>query len=230
MTAVVTGLGVVAPSGVGAAAHWQATAAGELRVAPITGFDPTPYGTALAGQVSAFDPAEFVPSALRVQTDRWTWFALAAARLAFADGAYDPAARDPYGTSVLLASGMGGVEFGQREIQALWRDGARAVTAYQSIAWFYAASTGQVSITSGAKGPSGVLVTDTAGGLDSLGAARRLLRRGGAGAVLAGATEAPLCPYALACQAAGGRLSPARHPRRGYRPFDVAASGYVPAE
>ena len=103
---------------------------------------------------------------------------LAAARMALDDAKYDPAAHDPYATSVVLASGSGGNEFGQREIQALWSQGRRAVTAYQSIAWFYAASVGQTSILHGTKGPAAVLVSDGAGGLDSLGAARRVIRRG----------------------------------------------------
>jgi minimal PKS chain-length factor (CLF/KS beta) len=226
---VVTGLGVVAPGGIGAEEHWKATLSGALSVRRIEAFDASPYGTTLAGQVPDFDASRYVPDQLRVQTDRWTWLAVAAAELALTDAAYDPGAHDPYDTSVILASGLGGVEFGQREIQALWRKGRRAVSAYQSIAWFYAASTGQVSIKHGAKGPSGVLVSDGAGGLDSLGAARRVLRRGTATA-LVGGTEAPLCPYALACQVTSGRLTTAADPRDGYKPFDVNANGYAPGE
>ena len=119
----------------------------------------------------------------------------------------------------MLASGSGGNEFGQREIQALWSRGRTAVTAYQSIAWFYAASVGQTSILHGTKGPAAVLVSDGAGGLDSLGTARRVVRRG-TPAVLAGGTEAPLSPYALACQATSGRMTVSPDPHAGYKPFD----------
>src|SRR3712207_7365593 len=59
-----------------------------------------------------------------------------------------------------------------------WAKGPRSVGAYQSIAWFYAASTGQISIRDGYKGPSGVVVSEGAGGLDSIGWARRVARRG----------------------------------------------------
>jgi minimal PKS chain-length factor (CLF/KS beta) len=227
--AVVTGLGVIAPGGIGVEEHWRSTLAGELRVRPVEGIPPAGYRTTLAGQVDGFVVEEQVDGRLIVQTDRWTWLSLAAARMALEDAKYDPAAHDPYATSVVLASGSGGNEFGQREIQALWRDGRPAVSAYQSIAWFYAASVGQTSILHGTKGPAAVLVTDSAGGLDSLGAARRVIRRG-TPAVLAGGTEAPLSPYALACQIANGRMSPGRDPRAGYRPFDADADGYVPGE
>lgn len=227
--AVVTGLGVVAPNGIGAENHWSSLLAGELHVRPIAGWDAGRYGTTLAGQMASFAPADHVDERLLVQTDRWTWLSLAAARLALDDARYDPAAASPYATSVALSAGSGGCEFGQREIQSLWSKGPRTVTAYQSIAWFYAASTGQASIRHGTKGPAAVLVTEGAGGLDSLGYARRVVRRG-TPTVLAGGTEAPLAPYALACQASGGRLTMQREPRDGYKPFDVRANGYAPGE
>ncbi|MEV4893293.1 beta-ketoacyl synthase N-terminal-like domain-containing protein, partial [Nonomuraea sp. NPDC055795] len=145
--AVITGLGVVAPTGVGVTDHWEASLAGENRIAAV-GAGPVP----LAGQVRGFDDSEFVDSKLRVQTDRWTWFALAAAHLALADAAFDPGMENPYDLSVVTASGSGGNAFGQREIQALWNQGPKAVSAYQSIGWFYAASSGQLSIKHQLKG------------------------------------------------------------------------------
>jgi minimal PKS chain-length factor (CLF/KS beta) len=226
---VITGLGVVAPTGIGWAEHWATTLRGEVRVGPVEGFPADGYGAPLAGQVRGFDPSRYVSDPVRVQTDRWTWFALAAASLALDDAGYRPEEHDPYDISVFLAAGLGGVEFGQREIEALWRRGRRAVSAYQSIAWFYAASTGQVSLRHGTKGPSGVVVSDSAGGIDSIGAARRTIRRGTPAAIVGG-TEAPLCPYALTCQAASGRLTGSDDPRGGYKPFDVRANGYAPAE
>jgi minimal PKS chain-length factor (CLF/KS beta) len=74
-----------------------------------------------------------------------------------------------------------------------------------------------------------VLAAESAGGLDSLAHAVRLVRRG-TPVVLAGATECPLSPYALTCQLRSGLFSTCADPERAYRPFDVAASGYVPAE
>jgi minimal PKS chain-length factor (CLF/KS beta) len=227
--AVVSGIGIVAPGGVGTELFWASLRAGELQVRPIDRFDARPYGTTLAGQVADFDPTAHVDPRLLIQTDRWTWLSLAALKMALEDGQFDPGIRNPYATSVALSAGSGGNEFGQREIQSLWSNGPRTVTAYQSIAWFYAASTGQASIRHGTKGPATVLVSEGAGGLDSVGYARRIIRRGTA-AVLAGGTEAPLSPYALACQSTNGRMTTAQHPRDGYKPFDHRANGYAPGE
>lgn len=230
MTApVVTGIGVIAPSGVGTEAYWKSTLDGELHVRPIESFDASGYDTTIAGQVPNFRSEDYLDDRIAVQTDRWTWMALAATDFALADAHYDVTPDDAYRTGVAFGSGSGGVEFGQREIQALWAKGRRAVSAYQSIAWFYAANTGQVSIAQGTKGPSSVIVTDAAGGLDSVGHARRTIRRG-TPAVLAGGTEAPLCPYSLACQTSSGRMTISVDPRHGYMPFDVEANGYAPGE
>jgi minimal PKS chain-length factor (CLF/KS beta) len=226
---VVTGIGVIAPSGIGVEAHWSSLLRGDLSVSMIEGFDTEGYPTRLAGQVPEFDPTRYVDSRLQVQTDRWTWMSLAATSMALQDAGYRPDEFDAYASSALLAAGSGGNEFGQREIQALWSRGRQAVGAYQSIAWFYAASTGQVSIRDGLKGPSGVVVSEAAGGLDSIGWGRRTIRRG-TRAVLVGGTEAGLSPYAIACQATSGRLSSAIVPRQGYKPFDRCAAGQVVAE
>ncbi|SBT42226.1 beta-ketoacyl synthase N-terminal-like domain-containing protein [Micromonospora auratinigra] len=227
--AVVTGIGVVAPSGVGAEAHWATVLAGTRRTGPITLFDPAGYPTRVGGEVPDFDPAGHVDTRQRVQTDRWTHLGFAATRLALADAGLPEVSPDPYRWAVTLASSSGGNLFGQRELQRLWGGPSRTVGAYQSIAWFYAASVGQLSIRHQFKGPSGVTVSESAGGLDSLAHAVRTVRRG-TPVVIAGATECPLSPYALACQLRSGLLSDVADPERAYRPFDADACGYVPAE
>ncbi|MFE9955376.1 beta-ketoacyl synthase N-terminal-like domain-containing protein [Micromonospora sp. NPDC005299] len=227
--AVVTGIGVVAPTGVGADAHWHSVLAGTRHTGPITLFDPAGYPTRIAGEVPDFDPAGFSDTRQRVQTDRWTHLGFAATRLALADAGLPEEAPDPYQWAVTLASSSGGNLFGQRELQRLWGGPSRTVGAYQSIAWFYAASVGQLSIRHQLKGPCGVTVSESAGGLDSLAHAVRTIRRG-TPLVVAGATECPLSPYALACQLRSGLLSDVADPERAYRPFDAGAAGYVPAE
>src|SRR2546421_470962 len=143
------------------------------------------------------------------QTDRWTWMALAATQMALEDASFDPSAHEPNRMSVITASSSGGNEFGQREIQNLWGKGPIFVGAYQSIAWFYAATTGQISIKYGMKGECGVVVAEGAGGLEALAQSRRAIRRG-VDAVVSGGTEAPIGPYALVCQMRNGLLSAAK--------------------
>lgn len=226
---VITGIGVIAPTGQGRESWWRATRAGESGIERISRFDPSRYPATLAGEVKDFNPEDHIDQRLIKQTDRWTWMALAAAQEALDDAGFDPAAHDPYSMSVITASSSGGNEFGQREIQALWEKGPVFVGAYQSIAWFYAATTGQISIKHGMKGPSGVVLAEGAGGLEALAHSRRTIRRG-VETVVSGGVEAPIGPYALTCQLGTGYLSTAAEPGAAYRPFDLHANGYVPGE
>ncbi|MBB6174281.1 act minimal PKS chain-length factor (CLF/KS beta) [Nocardiopsis mwathae] len=227
--AVVTGIGVVAPTGIGARRHWDAVLAGTSGLGRITRFDPSGYPVQVAGEVPGFEARDHIPGRLIPQTDRFTHLALAAAQEALDDARVDPGALPEYELGVVTASSSGGTEFGQHEMENLYRKGPSWVGAYQSIAWFYAATTGQVSIRHGMRGPCGVLCSEQAGGLDALGQARRLLSTGSQ-LVLAGGTDAPLCPYGLVAQLTAGGLSTISDPGAAYRPFDSAASGYVPGE
>jgi len=227
--AVITGIGVVAPSGMTADEHWNTVTAGKNKLDLISLFDASGYPVKVAGEVRDFDVTDQVDGRLVVQTDRWTWMSFVAAEQALADAGVDVSTMDPDELSVVMASSSGGNQFGQRELQRLWSQPDRTVGAYQSIAWFYAATVGQLSIRHQAKGPSSVLVSESTGGLESLGHAARTINRGSS-VVLAGGLEAPLSPYALACQLGSGRLSTCSDPLRAYRPFDADATGYVPGE
>ncbi|MGI8694091.1 MAG: ketosynthase chain-length factor [Geodermatophilaceae bacterium] len=227
--AVVTGLGIVSPIGLGVERFWAATLAGRSGIAEITRFDASGYPSRLAGEVDGFRPEEHISSRLLPQTDHMTRMALAATDWALADAGVDPAGRPEYSMSVATAASAGGFEFGQRELEKLWGRGPLHVSAYQSFAWFYAVNTGQISIRHGMRGPSGVVVGDGASGLDVIAQARRLLRRG-SGLVVTGSVDSNLCPWGWVAHLAGGGVSTVDDPAAAYRPFDSATSGYVPGE
>ncbi|MGN5631822.1 ketosynthase chain-length factor [Streptomyces sp. AC154] len=227
--AAVTGIGVVAPGGVGTEQWWAAVLRGENAIGPVTRFDASGYPARLAGEVTGFVDADHVTSRLLPQTDRVTRFALAAAAEALGDADLDPARLPDYAVGVVTANGSGGFEFGQHELQALWSKGSRHVGAYQSFAWFYAANSGQISIRHGLRGPSGVIVSEQAGGLDAVAQARRQLRKG-IRAVVTGGVDSALCPWGWTAQLADGGLSTCDDPDRAYLPFDAEASGHVVGE
>ncbi|MFE9400597.1 ketosynthase chain-length factor [Streptomyces sp. NPDC006530] len=228
-TAVFTGIGVTAPNGLGTQAWWEATVAGESGIRPVSRFDASGYPATLAGEVPGFDAAEHIPSRLLPQTDHMTRLALTAAKEALEDSGADVAEMPPYSAGAVTAASAGGFEFGQRELQALWSKGGQYVSAYQSYAWFYAVNTGQISIRHGLRGPSGVLVTEQAGGLDAVAQARRQLRKGSK-LIVTGGVDGAVCPWGWTAQLAGGRMSPVADPARAFLPFDTEASGYVAGE
>ncbi|GGR23252.1 putative polyketide beta-ketoacyl synthase 2 [Streptomyces cinereoruber] len=228
--AVVTGIGVIAPNGLSADTYWKSVQEGVGVLDRITREGCEHLPLKVAGEVRSFDASTLIEDRFLVQTDRFSHYAMAAASLALDDaGLGRDAPEDPFSIGVVTAAGSGGGEFGQRELQKLWGQGSKFVGPYQSIAWFYAASTGQISIRSGFKGPCGVVASDEAGGLDALAHAARAVRRG-TGAVVVGAAEAPLAPYSMVCQLGYPELSTVEEPDRAYRPFTAGASGFVPAE
>ena len=212
---VITGIGVVAPNGIGTERvvegdHGRATSG----IAPDQrGSTRRSYATQLAGEVDGFDADDWIERRLRCRPTAgptWRW---PPPQMAFDDAEFDPGEFDEWSTSAITASSSGGNEFGQKEIQALWGKGPKFVGAYQSIAWFYAATTGQISIRHGLKGPCGVVIAEGAGGLEALQHARRTIRRGVDG-VVSGGLEAPIGPYALTCQIGNGLLSTRQRTRR----------------
>ncbi|MGC5561890.1 ketosynthase chain-length factor [Streptomyces sp. FR-108] len=227
--AVVTGVGITAPNGLGVEDYWTATCEGRSGIGPVTRFTPDSYPSRLAGEVPGFVAEEHLPSRLIAQTDHMTRLALLAADWALEDAGIKPDELPEFDAGVITASSSGGFEFGERELRNLWSKGGAHVSAYQSFAWFYAVNTGQISIRHGMRGPSGVVVSDQAGGLDALAQARRQIRKGSR-VIVSGGVDASICSWGWVAQLAGGRLSTSDDPERAYLPFDPAAAGHVPGE
>lgn len=226
---VVTGLGIAAPNGLGVENYWTATRTGTHGIGRIARFDPSQYPARLAGEIDGFVAEEHLPGRLIPQTDRMTQLALVGADCAFADAGVQPGDLPEYEMGVVTASSSGGFEFGQGELANLWSKGGQHVSAYQSFAWFYAVNSGQISIRNGMRGPSGVVVSDQAGGLDAVAQARRQIRKG-TRLVISGGIDASICPWGWVAQLASERLSTSENPQRAYVPFDAAARGHVPGE
>ncbi|MFF2703445.1 MULTISPECIES: ketosynthase chain-length factor [Streptomyces] len=226
---VITGIGVATPNGLGVEEFWAATRVGKNAIERVTHFDPSSYPAQLAGEIRGFEVKDHLPSRLIPQTDRMTQLALVAADCAFKDAGVEPGNIPAYDMGVVTASTSGGFEFGQNELKKLWSQGSQYVSAYQSFAWFYAVNSGQISIRNGMKGPSGVVVSDHAGGLDAIAQARRQIRKGSK-LIFSGGFDASVCPWGWVAQLAGGRLSHSDQPEHAYLPFDRAAGGYVPGE
>lgn len=229
---VVTGIGVVAPNGTNTEAFWKRTQEGMSVLDRVTreGCEDLPLHIMRRGP--RLRPGRAHRGALP-RPDRPV-HALRDGRGRHGPGRRPARPRGLRGPAVRRGRGhrgrsSGGGEFGQRELQRLWGQGSTYVGPYQSIAWFYAASTGQISIRGGFKGPCAVVASDEAGGLDAIAHADRSVRRG-TDAVVVGAAEAPLAPYSVVCQLGYRDLSAAQDPTRAYRPFTSDACGFVPAE
>jgi act minimal PKS chain-length factor (CLF/KS beta) len=225
---VVTGIGVAAPTGVGAKDHWTATMRGESALRPLPCAGSSDTGARCGGQIEHLDPAQLLPSRLMVQTDRATQLALIAAAEALDDAEVDLRHHTSDTAGVVTAVAGPGAQFHQGVLDDLFRRSSRHVSAYEPFAWFYPAAAGQISIRHGLRGPSATIVGEQAG-LDAVAKACGELRTG-ATLMLAGAVDGSLCSWSLACRRGSGRLSEQADPRRCYLPFDQRACGHAPGE
>lgn len=224
---VVTGLGVVSPAGLRHGALWTAAAERRSCIRPITRFDATTFGCRRAGELADFAAEEFVDRRVIKQTDRGTHLGMAACSIAVKDAAIDLAAIDRRELGMYFGNVFGGMEFAEPELFAQTFLGPSRVSAYQSIAWFYAATQGQWSIAHDVRGIGKTLVGDSAGGLQALLLGMKAIRQGHATWMLAGGFEAPLAPYVFAIHESSGRLAVGD---AAYAPFDRRAAGTILAE
>lgn len=227
--AVVTGIGVATANGLGKDDFWAATLEGRSGIRTVQRFDVSGYPTTLGGEISGFEPTEHLNGRLIPQTDRMTQIALAVSDWALADAGVEPDTYDTTEMGVSTSGASGGLEYGQRELDNLWGQGPEHVSVYMSFAWFYAVNSGQISIRHGMRGPAGVMISDQAGGLDSVAQARRNIRKG-TRLFLTGGVDSSFCPYGWVSRMSAGNLSTSEDPSTAYVPFDEHARGHVPGE
>ena len=220
----VTGLGIVAPPGVGKEAFWQNMNQVRSFTTPITRFDASAYPSQVAGQVEEFQPVHLSRRVLK-KMDKFSIMALMATEQALVDAGIDMSVEDPYSAGVFIGNTLGGWLYAETELRDLYQEGRDGVSPYNASAWFAAAPQGQISIHYGIKGYSKTVVADRSGALMAIGYAVRVIKNKKLSIALAGGTEAPVTPYALLCCSTEGSLS-----KGPYRPFDKYRDGFVIGE
>jgi len=229
---VVTGLGVVTSLGRNVGTFWDRIVRGESGVGPITLFDVSGYRVQFGGQVPWEPEREDIanPKELK-RLDRFTQFAIAAAKDAVADAGIDFTAGDPYRCGVVIGSGIGGLwEFEVQE-ERLLHKGIDKVSPFTIPKLMVNSASGHVSSLYGVKGPNFAVATACASAANSIGSALRAIQYGDADVMITGASEAALTPIGLAgfqnMRALSFRTDA---PQRASRPFDAERDGFVLSE
>ena len=227
----ITGLGVVAPSGIGKRQFWANIKAGRSFIKDITRFDSSKYPSHIAGQIEELEKYSHVSERLLKKIDAFSHMALIASELALQDAGIDIAKEDPNLVGIFLGNALGGWLYAETELRDMYIEGREGVSPYMASAWFPAAPQGQVSIYYGIKGFSKTIVADRASSLEAIGYANKTLSKGKLNMILAGGMEAPVTPYALlCCNTYGGLSENNQTPQSAYRPFDKEKSGFVIGE
>ena len=227
---VITGLGAVTPIGLTAPASWQAAKDGVCGVAPITQFDASGLKVRLAAEVKDFDPLVCMTRPESKHMERFTQFAMCAAKEALADAAFDPAQAELDRCGVIVSSGIGGIGLTEREHDKGKEKGWDRVSPFYIPMGICNMAAGQVAIASGFRGMCTCPVTACAGGTNAVGDAFHYIRDGYADAMLCGGTEAAITPLAIGGFSSMKALTQNPDPDRASIPFDAERSGFVMGE
>ena len=227
---VITGLGAVTPIGLTAPASWQAAKDGVCGVAPITQFDASGLKVRLAAEVKDFDPLVCMTRPESKHMERFTQFAMCAAKEALADAAFAPAQADLDRCGVIVSSGIGGIGLTEREHDKGKEKGWDRVSPFYIPMGICNMAAGQVAIASGFRGMCTCPVTACAGGTNAVGDAFHYIRDGYADAMLCGGTEAAITPLAIGGFSSMKALTQNPDPDRASIPFDAERSGFVMGE
>lgn len=223
---VVTGLGVVAPNGVGVDQFWRACVAGKSGIVPIDRFDITQYPVKIAGLVQGLEPERFMRRELVARTDRSVHLGLAAAGLALEDAMLDREQAWRHDACVIMGSGVGGQPFQELQIASSYSGGLGSMDAPTP-----SAVSAHIAVEHELGGLNLCLSTACSSGANAIGEAFRKVRSGETAIALAGGVEAPITPYAFYAHCALRVLSTETGPpERVSKPFDKRREGFVIAE
>jgi 3-oxoacyl-[acyl-carrier-protein] synthase II len=245
---VVTGLGVVAPNGVGKEAFWKACTEGRSGIGPIRCFDASEHPVNIAGEVPDFDAAAHIPSSHRKGLKimgRAARFGAAAAGMAVRDAGLDLSREDPERVGVVMGSGLIPIDLpevagvvakacdggGTLHPERLGRQGSGVLYPLWLLKYLPNMMAAHISLIHNAQGPNNTVVTACAAGTQAVGEGFRLIARGDADLVLSGGSDSRLDPLLLLAYSALGAISPARRPPAEVsRPFDGQRDGFVLGE
>ncbi len=228
---VVTGLGTVNPLAVSVPGYWRGLLAGKSGIGPITLFDTTDFKVKFAGEPKGFDPTGIVePRELR-RLDRFTQYAMVAAREALGDSGLELGTLDPYRAGVILGTGIGGIDEFQDGVGVLNARGPNRVSAFVIPKMIGNAAAGNISIKWNLRGPNTTVTTACSSAAHALGDAMRQIAYGFADVMVSGGTEAGVARIAMAGFTNMKALSENNaDPQGASRPFDKGRDGFVLAE
>jgi len=228
---VVTGLGAVAPNGIGVAPFWDNLTRGVSGVANITRFDAGKHDVRIAGEVKGFDPLQWIEKKEVRKMDLFIQYAIAAAQMAFDDAGLKVADDNRERMGVFVGTGMGGIPALEESHKILLERGPSRVSAFFIPSIITNLGSGQISMRFGMKGPNSCVCTACATGNHAIGDSFRILQHGEADVMIAGGSEAVITPLTIAGFAAMRALSTRNdEPARASRPFDKGRDGFVMGE
>ena len=228
---VITGLGMVTPLGTGVQKNWEALCSGKSGVRRITKFDPSPYKSRIAGEVTDFRSADFLDKKQVRRFDIFVHYAVASARMAMEDSGLKIDSNNAHRVGCITGSGLGGLSMLEHYHQVLVDKGPDRISPFFIPGMIANMAPGLIAIEFGVRGPNISVETACAASCHSVGESFRLIREGRADAMITGGTEAVVTPLALSGFCSMKALSTRNdEPEKASRPFERNRDGFVMGE
>ncbi len=228
---VVTGLGIIAPVGIGIDAAWTAILAGQSGIGPITRFDASTFPSRIAGEVKDFDVTKFLSAKEARRYDSFIHFGLVATMEAVKDAGLEDYHGDKERVGVCIGSGIGGLPMIEDTAKAFAEGGVRKISPFFVPGSIINMISGLASIHYGYKGPNLGTVSACSTANHSIGEAARLIEYGDADIMVAGGAESTVSPLGIGGFCASRALSTRNDdPATASRPWDTGRDGFVLGE
>lgn len=245
---VISGVGVVAPNGIGKDAFWSACVNGRSGISRISAFDASSFPIKIAGEVKDFDPMPWVPESSRKSLKlmgRAARFGLGAAGLAIEDSGLELGRENPEKIGVCMGGGLVPIDMGeimpllmqvadangQFDLNRLDPSNSNPMFPLWLLKYLPNMVSAHISMAFNAQGPNSTITTACVAGTQAVGEGFRMIARGEADVCIAGGADSRLDPLLLMAYNALGTLSRAdRNPEEASRPFDRLRDGFVLGE
>ena len=229
--AVITGIGVLAPNGNSLVEYWDALIAGKSGIAPIQSFDAENLSVRIAGELSGFNPEDHLDRKEIRKLDPFSIYALVTSQEAISHSGLDQSDVNKERVSVIIGSGVGGIQTLENQHGIFSNRGQRRVSPYFVPKMITNIAAGQIAIHHGFQGPNHTVVSACASGTDAIGSATRTIQYGDADVVVTGGVEASITGLCIAGFANMKALSTRNDdPTAASRPFDADRDGFVLGE
>jgi len=228
----ITGMGIVSSAGIGVSNFWDSLREGRSGVRYLKAFDQSSFANPFAGEVSEFDPKEFMDIRSARRNGRATQFAIAAAQLALKDSALDVNLVDKDRVGVVIGSSVGNLGFAEQQYHIILEKGFRKANPFIMTSTHPSSFSGHISVLFGFHGITETIHTACSSGASAIGLAYRYIRNGYADIMLAGGAEAPITPFVVGSfSLIDGILSQRKSdPSKAMRPFSADRDGLVLGE
>jgi 3-oxoacyl-[acyl-carrier-protein] synthase II len=229
---VITGMGVVAPNGIGIDAFWDSLVHGRSAIKRITRFDASSYPCKIAAEISDFDPTDYMDPKTVKRLDRYTQYSLASASMAINNSKLNIRDLDPFRIGVFTATAIGGGETSEKQHLIFIEKGLKRMSPFTLRGISTHTSAAVISEVFNIKGPNTTITSGCNSGLDAIYLAYNIIKLGDADIMIVGAGEAPITPYIMAVFSLRGILCTNNNgePEEAVKPYDVDASGIVLGE